>query len=151
MSAKLLTEHHLEFLSLKGSSESTLVKIPHCWKSHVAAHMFYTLLSGWTYQSCNPNKYLKADHHRPASETPFKCKDVYWLGLALATRNPVFWGLRLDKALTKSFTRVMKLFMKPVYILESELQRRHHTVQMCRLVCAFVIRMPVSSDVTKIT
>ena len=43
MTVKLLTEHHLEFLSLKGgctgSSESTLVKMPHCWKSHVAAHM----------------------------------------------------------------------------------------------------------------
>ena len=43
MSVKLLTEHHLEFLSLKGgctvSSESTLVKIPHCWKSHVAAQI----------------------------------------------------------------------------------------------------------------
>ena len=42
MSVKLLIEHHLEFLSFKGgytgSSESTLVKIPHCWKSHVAAH-----------------------------------------------------------------------------------------------------------------
>ena len=42
MSVKLLTEHHLEFLSLKagctGSSESTLVKMPHCWKSHVVAH-----------------------------------------------------------------------------------------------------------------
>ena len=41
MSVKLLTEHNLEFLSLKGgrtaSSESTLAKIPHCWKSHVAA------------------------------------------------------------------------------------------------------------------
>ena len=39
MTVKLLTEHHLEFLSLKGghtgSSESTYVKIPHCWKSHV--------------------------------------------------------------------------------------------------------------------
>ena len=38
-SAKLLTEHHLELLSLKGgctgSSESTLVKISNCWKSHV--------------------------------------------------------------------------------------------------------------------
>ena len=41
MIVKLQTEHHLEFLSLKGgctgSSESTLVKMPHCWKSHVAA------------------------------------------------------------------------------------------------------------------
>ena len=43
MTAKLLTDKHLEFLSLKGgctgSSESTLVKMPHCWKSHVAAHI----------------------------------------------------------------------------------------------------------------
>ena len=41
MTIKLLTEHHLEFLSLKGdctgSYESTLVKIPHCWKSCVTA------------------------------------------------------------------------------------------------------------------
>ena len=41
MSVKLLTEHHLEFLSLTGDctglSESTLVKMPHCWKSRVAA------------------------------------------------------------------------------------------------------------------
>ena len=43
MSVKLLSEHHLKFQSLKGgcigSSESTLVKMPHCWKSHVMAHM----------------------------------------------------------------------------------------------------------------
>ena len=43
MSVKLLTEHHLEFLSLNGgctvSSETILVKMPHCWKSSVAAHM----------------------------------------------------------------------------------------------------------------
>ena len=41
MIVKLLTENYLEFLSLKegctGSSESTLVKIPHCWKSHAKA------------------------------------------------------------------------------------------------------------------
>ena len=40
---KLLSEHHLEFLSLKGgcrgSSESKLVKMPHCWKSHVTAQL----------------------------------------------------------------------------------------------------------------
>ena len=42
---KLLTEHDLEFLSLKGggtgSSESTHVKMPHFWKSHVTAHFVY--------------------------------------------------------------------------------------------------------------
>ena len=43
MSVKLLTEHQLKFLSLKGgctgSSESTLAKMPHCWKSYFAAQM----------------------------------------------------------------------------------------------------------------
>ena len=41
MIVKLLTEHHLEFLSLKGgctgSSESTLVKMSICWKCHAVA------------------------------------------------------------------------------------------------------------------
>ena len=43
MTVKLLAEHHLEFLSLKGgctgSSESTLVKMPHCWKSQITTQM----------------------------------------------------------------------------------------------------------------
>ena len=43
MIVKLLTEHHLEFLSLTGgytgSSKSTFVKMPHCWKSHVTAQL----------------------------------------------------------------------------------------------------------------
>ena len=43
MIVKRLTEHHLEFLSLKGgctgSSASTHVKMPHCWKSHALAYM----------------------------------------------------------------------------------------------------------------
>ena len=47
MSVKLLTEHLLEVLSLKGgctcSFESTLVKIPDCWKSHAAAHIILTV------------------------------------------------------------------------------------------------------------
>ena len=45
MNVKLPTEHHLEFFSLKGGctglSESTLVKMPHCWKSHALAHICY--------------------------------------------------------------------------------------------------------------
>ena len=55
MSVKLLTEHHLEFLSLKGGctgwSESTLVKMPHCWKSHVTAHLCFGLKKGWRKQT----------------------------------------------------------------------------------------------------
>ena len=51
MTLKLLTAHHLEFLSLKGgftgSSESTLVKMPHCWKSHAAAQIMLAAEDGW--------------------------------------------------------------------------------------------------------
>ena len=46
MIVKLLTERHLEFLSLKGgcrgSSESTLVKMSNCWKSYAAAQLFWS-------------------------------------------------------------------------------------------------------------
>ena len=42
MIVNLLTEHHLEFLSLtggcRGSSESAHVKMAQCWKSHATAH-----------------------------------------------------------------------------------------------------------------
>ena len=45
MSVKLLAEHHLEFLSLLGGCtglfESTLVKMSHCWKSYVTAHLYF--------------------------------------------------------------------------------------------------------------
>ena len=45
MIVKLLTEHHLEFLSFnggcRGSSESTLVKLANCWKSHAMAQIVY--------------------------------------------------------------------------------------------------------------
>ena len=59
MSVYLLTEHHLEFLSLQGgctgSSESTLVKIPHCWNSHAAAQ--FTLKQNALTLSCLMEKW----------------------------------------------------------------------------------------------
>ena len=49
MTLRLLSEHHLEFLSLTegcaGLSESTLVNMLHCWKSHVTAQMLSILSS----------------------------------------------------------------------------------------------------------
>ena len=51
MSVKLLTGHNLEFPSLKkgctGSSESTLVKIPHCWKSYLYLNLIIILTASW--------------------------------------------------------------------------------------------------------
>ena len=44
MIVKLLTEHHLEFLRLKGgcrgSSESTHIKMPDCWKSDALVQFY---------------------------------------------------------------------------------------------------------------
>ena len=63
MSVKLLTEHRLEFLSLKagctGSSESTLVKMPHYWKSHVVAHLCIGSMSP---SSCVLKEYVKDNY-----------------------------------------------------------------------------------------
>ena len=62
MSPRLLIEHHLEFLSFKGgytgSSESTLVKIPHCWKSHVTAYIWAAMRETWLWGSKNENSQL---------------------------------------------------------------------------------------------
>ena len=53
MIVKLLTERHLEFLSLKGgcrgSSESTHVKMPHCW-NHMSRLICF---SGFVIRSCS--------------------------------------------------------------------------------------------------
>ena len=50
MTVKLLNEHHLAISRIKGggtgSYESTLVKMPHCWKSRVTVfnNMYYLKL-----------------------------------------------------------------------------------------------------------
>ena len=60
MIVKLLTEHHLEFRSLKGGcrgvSESTLVKMSNCWKSYAAAHLIVWInaLIELIASDCNP-------------------------------------------------------------------------------------------------
>ena len=64
MSVKLLDDYHLEFLSLKGggtgSSESTLVKMPNSWKSHVAAQLFSVFHISMPYYKAGA---LYSSHH----------------------------------------------------------------------------------------
>ena len=84
MSVKLLTKHHLEFLSLKGGCkglcESTLAKMPHCWKSHAAAHFCDEMkLSGaHLYPILNYLQGLISQppfgHYWPANMMPFECR-----------------------------------------------------------------------------
>ena len=61
MIVKLLAEHHLEFLSLKGgcrgSFESTHVKMPHCWKSHALAQVIY--YAKYIYKQISTHYYLR--------------------------------------------------------------------------------------------
>ena len=72
MNIELLTEHHLEFLSLKGgctcSSDSTLVKMPHCWKSRVTAVVMGVTLGTGTFK---PEKNLV--FFRIKSPGPHRC------------------------------------------------------------------------------
>ena len=79
MIVKLLTEHHLEFLSLTGGctdlSEFTLVKMPHCWKSH--AHLFvsvdgYLSVKSFMFDLRNKDYLLKKTipHHQLGSYPP---------------------------------------------------------------------------------
>ena len=67
MIVQLLTEHRLEFLSLKGgftgSSESTHGKMPHCWKSHATAQLSFMAVSGiliMCYATVHKNNWIKA-------------------------------------------------------------------------------------------
>ena len=69
MIVKLLTEHHLEFLSFKGgcrsSSESKHVKMSHCWKSHALAHFLLSKLGSRKFNTtglCDEGAGLVAVH-----------------------------------------------------------------------------------------
>ena len=63
MIVKLLTEHNLEFLSLtggcRGSSESTLVKMSNCWKSHATAKLLFVSMI-----AISPSSYSDIDSRR---------------------------------------------------------------------------------------
>ena len=72
MTVKLLTEQHLEFLSFKGSCtgscESTLVKIPLCWKSHVTAQLYFQVLASYINPGGNVPENFEVDEFESTSE-----------------------------------------------------------------------------------
>ena len=100
MIVKLLTEHHLEFLGLKGgcrgSSESTLVKLSNCWKSHVTAHIrVYVLILALA--SC-------PDGYTPHHGSCYKLLDVLatWAEAIVSKVEPRKFDLRFFEILAKS-------------------------------------------------
>ena len=78
MIVKLLTEHHLEFLRLKGgcrgSSESTLVKMSNCWKSHALAQLIYASLISYTVMDTILFSFLSSTLCPPVSSADNLCK-----------------------------------------------------------------------------
>ena len=77
MTVKLRTEYNFEFLSLKGDctglSESTLVKMPHCWKSHVVAHLPFVhdtfLQNNGFSSSLSPQSFSPSQRYRLSRQT----------------------------------------------------------------------------------
>ena len=76
MSVKLLTEQYFEFLSLTrgftDSSESTLAKMPRCWKSHVAAQMLFAFSYECKLVECIANN-MNPDQAAPESDQGLYC------------------------------------------------------------------------------
>ena len=73
VTVKLLTEQHLEFLSLTGgytgSSESIHVKMPHCLKSHAAAQLLFCIT--FSSSSCRSRYFVKDGQKRDLLKIPF--------------------------------------------------------------------------------
>ena len=78
MTVKLLTEHHLEFLCIVGcctsASESTHVKMPYCWKYHVAAQLATKIYIKDIQASENKTE-LFCDS--PISDKPFNAECIF--------------------------------------------------------------------------
>ena len=90
MSVKLLIELNLVFLSLTGgctgSSESTLVKMAHCWKSHVTVQIFLKAVgnvSGYRCVSDCRSWCPEFDH------SPVSLKSYHYGNLGLVTYSGV--------------------------------------------------------------
>ena len=116
MSVELLTEHHLEFLSLKGgytgSSESKLVKIPHCWKSHVAAQM----VSGTTSLALPEGRKSYA-HQREttgSSSDSLQIASLFKFGTSLKRKNLLPEGP--NSFLLEQFLILWKITLSPLNV-----------------------------------
>ena len=81
MIAKLLTEQHLEFLSLKGgctcSYESTLVKMPHCWKVTCHGSTFVCFVVCWKHLEAFQTNRLDPDQTTPVVLVQTVCLYTY--------------------------------------------------------------------------
>ena len=89
MIVKLLTEHHLKFVSLKGgcrgSSESTIVKMSNCWKSHALAHIYKNVKAVLWHSVCE----FHINRHRYSCF--WSCTPVCPLYVCVCVNNVYIW------------------------------------------------------------
>ena len=87
MIVKLLIKQCLELLSLKvgctGLSEATLVKIPHCWKSRVTAHMYLLFVIFYVFLLLKKT-FVNGRFIKKSSLYCLDCASkIYWLSISL--------------------------------------------------------------------
>ena len=115
MTDKLLTEHNLEFLSSKGSTgspESTLVKMPHCWKPHFyKGNLIWSYKTFWTWQS----EHLRLSQQQAFNSTLTSLNDISKrnLNLFMFLTITIHMNLIMKKACIQS----MRLEMRQTYLL----------------------------------
>ena len=96
MNIKLLTKHHLEFLSLKGgctdSPETKLVKMPHCWKITCYASFKFSIAVYLVCYQCEHLPGANSFSSISGTSSPFFSKSIRtWV------ENLAFtWGGNLD-------------------------------------------------------
>ena len=128
----LLTEHHLDFLLLKGgctgSSESIHVKMPCCWKSHVAAQIslqedliFRSAYQFHLYQKVLRNHLLYIREDRDQNKD---CQNVMFANFVLnnSSRTGICWDIReyiLERNLTSVTFAGNSLHRKAIWMLTS--------------------------------
>ena len=99
ISVKLPTGHHLIFLSITGgctgSSESTLVKIPHCWRSHVAANMYFSFIntSVW-HENSNRRVQIHPSMHSNFTYRQFWSEKLIFMCIQCLLHHPCFIEVR---------------------------------------------------------
>ena len=78
MIVELLTDYHLEFLSLKGgcrdSSKSIHVQMPHCWKSHATTQR-HNGIQGRLYSCITCSRVLRSLLHLSEMALSYSCAD----------------------------------------------------------------------------
>ena len=120
MSVKLLTEHHLEYISLKGgctgSSESTHVKMPHCWKAHVAAHMFSFQYYGYRERLKHLGREDEVEHlNRTALRIAREIADKSGKLMAGNLSNTPFYDPD-DRKMDEKIMEMFKVFLRCIFI-----------------------------------